>query len=222
MEKENDIKKWVVVVNILVQLLWFSIAGVATYFITKIWFAEIDQPLRSILGGLSFLGIIVFLSIVTNIIKAIKDPDVIAASKLHLTLKQKKLYDLVFDYIIHDETINDERISGLLSDFLVQNPKSWEKYCFSRKNEYVPLYRIGKEIFAYNEEEKKYVRGIIIDISWRISWWQYEVVFDEDLSIDNSWPSKKKWLSAKVIQKIETGNVYCGNCHYVYANKEYK
>lgn len=208
-------KNGIVVANILIQVFWYAIAGVMTYFIFRMWLGEINQPLRAILGGLIFIALVALISIITHIIKAMKKPDVIAASKLHLTLEQKKLYDLVFDYIIHDEMINDERITGFLSEFVVQNPKSWKNYCFSRKDEYVPFYKIGKEVFAYNEDEKKHVRGVITGISWGISWWQYEVTFDEDISIGNSWPSKKQRLSAKLIQRIETGSVNCGSCHYV-------
>lgn len=48
-EKTNDtgvdggeeMKKVIVVANIVIQLLWYTIAGVATYFVVRTWFDDI-------------------------------------------------------------------------------------------------------------------------------------------------------------------------------------
>lgn len=52
-------KKSIAVSNILIQVFWYAVAGVATYIVTKTWLFGINQPWRVILGGLVFIVIVI-------------------------------------------------------------------------------------------------------------------------------------------------------------------
>nr|DAV37270.1 MAG TPA: Protein transport protein [Caudoviricetes sp.] len=207
-------KKSIAVANILMQVCWYAMAGVATYFVTKTWLLGINQPWRVILGGLVFIVIVILLSIITNIIKATKDPDVKAASRFHLTMAQYRKFKTLFDTLSQDEMMNNSDAKELLYDVVSKNPKEWKSYCLSRNGDYKPFYRIGKEVYLCNESNK-YIKGIITGISFGIEWWYYTIEFTEPVSINNSWPSEKVTVLAKTIMDIETNNIKCDDSHYV-------
>ena len=90
-------KNAIVVANIVIQLLWYAIAGVATYFVVRTWFDGINQPWRSILGGLVFIVIVALITIITNMVKAAKDPDVQEASNLGIPVGRYRQYREWYD-----------------------------------------------------------------------------------------------------------------------------
>ena len=130
-------KKGIVVANILIQVFWYAIAGVATYYITKMWFNGIGQPWRTILGGLVFVVIVALISIITNIIKTTKDPDVQLASDLKIPIsryrKYKEWYDehqrLMQKYGIESKEANDYFMFFFKQ---IKYPNEWRKYQDSR------------------------------------------------------------------------------------------
>lgn len=209
-------KKAIVVANIVIQLLWYAISGVATYFVVRTWFDGINQPWRSILGGLVFIAIVALITIVTNMFKAAKDPDLQAASQYHITVSQYRKFKILFNSLLNDEMMNEEDVKKLLHDVLIEKPKEWKAYCLSRENEYKPFYNIGKEVFAFNKENKKYVKGIITNISFGIEWWYYTIEFAAPISINNRWPSQKVNVLAKTIMDIETNRIGCYDSHYIF------
>lgn len=209
-------RKAIVLANILIQLLWYAIAGVATYFVVKTWLDGVNQPWRSILGGFVFIVIVALITIITEVVKATKDPEVEAASKCHITVSQYRKFKILFDSLLCDEMMNDEDVKKLLYDVLIEKPKEWKAYCLSREEEYEPFYRIGKEVFVFNNESKKYVKGIITHISFGIEWWYYTIEFEVPISINNGWPSEKVNVLAKTIMDIETNRIGCDDNHYVF------
>lgn len=208
-------KKSTVTANILIQVFWYAVAGVTTYFVTKTWLCVINQPWRAILGGLVFIVVVVLLSIITNIIKATKNPDVKSASRFHLTVAQYRKFKTLFNILLRDEMMNNDDAKYLLYDVIAQNPKEWKSYCLSREGEYKPFYHIGKEVYVRNESNK-YIKGIITGISFGIEWWYYTLEFTEPVSINNGWPSEKITVLAKTIMDIETNDTKCDDSHYVF------
>lgn len=208
-------KKTILVFNILAQVFWYAVAGVATYFVSTTWLSGINQLWKSILGGLVFVGIIFFLSIITNVIKAKKSPDVQAASRFHLTVAQYRKFKTLFDLLLYDEMMSSENIREMLYDVTVQTPKEWKTYCLSRECEYKPFYHKGKEIFI-RDKSNKYVKGVITNISFGIEWWYYTIEFTKPISINDGWPSERTTVLAKTIMDIEANDLKCDDTHYVF------
>lgn len=208
-------KKTILVFNILAQVFWYAVAGVATYFVSTTWLSGINQPWKSILGGLVFVGIIFFLSIITNVIKTKKSPDVQAASRFHLTVAQYRKFKTLFDLLLYDEMMSSENIREMLYDVTVQTQKEWKTYCLSRECEYKPFYHKGKEIFI-RDKSNKYVKGVITNISFGIEWWYYTIEFTKPISINDGWPSERTTVLAKTIMDIEANDLKCDDTHYVF------
>ncbi len=138
-------KKTILVFNILAQVFWYAVAGVATYFISTTCLNGINQPWKSILGGLVFVGIIVLLLILMNTIKAMKGPDVKAASALGMNVRRYKQYQEWYD-----EHLRLMRIYGIGSkeeqeyfySFFkqIKNPNEWRRYQKSRETSLIDTY----------------------------------------------------------------------------------
>ena len=126
-------KNGIIAVNILIQVFWYVLSGIVTYFITRVWFCGIAKPWRFILGGFVFVLIVAVLSIITNIIKAMKDPDVQSASELRIPIyryrKYKEWYDehqrLMQKYGIESK----EEKAYFISFFKqIKYPNEWRRY----------------------------------------------------------------------------------------------
>ena len=195
------------IINITIQLLWVCLCIALGYFTVATWWDDLSQPWYSVVCGFTTVCWYVFFSIVSHTLRVIK------------TNKKKEIseyrFKLLFDSLLLDEMMSDNQVNALLEAVLMSSPQQWKEYCLSRKSEYKPFYRIGKEVFAYIQEEKKYVRGVITNIDFGIEWWYYTVEFNEPISINNRWPSKTAHLLAKHIMDIETGKAECSYCHYV-------
>lgn len=126
-------KKSIAAASILIQVFWYAVAGVATYFVTKTWLFGINQPWRAILGGLVFIVIVILLSIITNIIKATKDSDVRAASALGMDIRRYKKYQEWYDEHQRLMTVygidSKEEQEYFLNFFKqIKNPNEWRRY----------------------------------------------------------------------------------------------
>lgn len=148
-------KKTILVFNILAQVFWYAVAGVATYFVSTTWLSGINQPWKSILGGLVFVGIIFFLSIITNVIKATKDPDVKAASALGMNVMRYKQYQEWYDEhqrLMRTYGIDSKEEQEYFCNFFkqIKNPNEWRRYQKSRETSLVDTY-----IDFLNKMEKK-------------------------------------------------------------------
>lgn len=126
-------KKRIITGNILIQVLWYVIAGITTYLITKMWLSGMIQPWKGIVGCLVFIVIVALVSIITNIIKATKDPDVIVASNLKMDVRRYKQYREWYDE--HQRLISaygidsNEEQKFFLSFFKqIKNPNEWRRY----------------------------------------------------------------------------------------------
>lgn len=130
-------KNAIVVANIVIQLLWYAIAGVATYFVVRTWFDGINQPWRSILGGLVFIVIVALITIITNMVKAAKDPDVQEASNLGIPVGRYRQYREWYDEhqrLMQQYGIESKEASAYFASFFrqIKYPNEWRKYQQSR------------------------------------------------------------------------------------------
>lgn len=130
-------KKVIVVTNILIQLLWYVVAGVITYFVVRIWFNGINQPWRSVIGCLTFVVIVALISIITNIIKAMKDPDVQAASNLEIPIYRYRKYKEWYDEhqrLMQQYGVDSKEANAYFALFFkqIKYPNEWRKYQQSR------------------------------------------------------------------------------------------
>ena len=130
-------KKAIVVANIVIQLFWYAIAGVVTYFVVRTWFDGINQPWRSILGGFVFIAIVALITIVTNMFKAAKDPDVQAASNLGIPVGRFQQYREWYDEhqrLMQKYGIDSKEANEYFMSFLrqIKYPNEWRKYQQSR------------------------------------------------------------------------------------------
>lgn len=201
-----------IIFNLFIQLFWVAIALAIGVFIACKLFESLIW--RIIFGGIfSFItyGLMFQLS---NYIKDMKNPDVLKAYSLRLTKGEYNKMKKLFENMLIDERVIYDELKDLYSEILVNHPKEWKAYCLSRTSDYKPLYSIGKKISAFNEDSEKCVDGIITDIEFGFGWWEYNVVFSEELSIKNQWPSKTAKLSSKDICDIETGKVSVSSNHY--------
>lgn len=126
-------KKTIAIFYILIQIFWYALAGVATYLVTKTWLYGINQPWRAILGGLVFIGIIVFLSIITNTIKAMKDPDVKQSSALGIDVRRYKQYRDWYDehqrlMTVYGIESKEEQEYFITFFKQIKYPNEWRRY----------------------------------------------------------------------------------------------
>lgn len=147
--------------------------------------------------------------------KASKSSNANIASNFQSPIAQSRKFKDLFERMLLDEIMGNGDTKRLLYEVVSENPKGWKAYCLSRASEYKPFYCMGKEIFAYKQEENKRIRGTITNITFGIEWWYYNVSFSEPISINNSWPSDNVRLLAKTIMDIETGRAECSSYHYV-------
>lgn len=130
MKKNKRTKKLAI---ILIQLFWYVISAIITYYIIKTWFAGVNQSLKLILGGLVYIAVISLILIITNIIKSLKDPDVLAASDLRIPIYRYRKYKewyyehqrLMKKYGIDSKEANDYFVSFFKK---IKYPNEWRKY----------------------------------------------------------------------------------------------
>jgi hypothetical protein len=126
-------KKRIITGNILIQVLWYVIAGITTYLITKMWLSGMIQPWKGIVVCLVFIVIVALGSIITNIIKATKDPDVIVASNLKMDVRRYKQYREWYDehqrlMSVYGIDSNEEQKFFLSFFKQIKNPNEWRRY----------------------------------------------------------------------------------------------
>lgn len=200
-------------INIMIQFLWVALCLFVGYEVSVCLCSTSSFVIRWIVTGVTMIITYSILAIITNIIKATKDPIIQDAAQFGITLSQYKKFQALFDMLLLDEVMSDDRLRELLHEVLIEKPKEWGKYCISRKDEYKPFYHLGKEVFIRNENNK-YIRGVITDISFGIEWWNYTIKFSKPISINNSYPSEIQKVLAKTIMDIETKDIQCDDCHY--------
>ncbi|MEJ8768531.1 hypothetical protein [Prevotella sp. HCN-7019] len=140
-------KNMIVIVNIIIQLLWYAITMAITNFVIKTWFNDFNKPWKYILGGIVFIVVITLITIITNIIKAKKDPDIQTASNLGIPInryrKYKELYDehqrLMLHYGIESKEANDYFSSSFKQ---IKYPNEWHKF---QQSQYKSINNILKE-----------------------------------------------------------------------------
>lgn len=168
----------------------------------------------SILWGLGFVfaGAIAFWKYES--IKATKDPNVQAASKLRMSISTYNRLKSLFDAKLQD-SFEDSISAKTFIELTSGHTKQWKLICENYAKDYVPFYPNGKEIFVRMEDDNKLIRGIITNNKlFSIDWWHYKVKFDEALSIDNCYPSKEILLSNRQIRDIEMEALMGSYCHY--------
>lgn len=136
------------VVNILIQIFWIAVCVVMCYVITEWCLDGVSQPWKIILSGLIFAATYFILLLLSNIIKAFKDPDVQAASELKMDVRRYKQYREWYDE--HQRLIEKYGIESkeeqeyFLSFFKkIKNKNEWRRYADYR-------YRKWREQSIYN------------------------------------------------------------------------
>ncbi|MDD6007611.1 MAG: hypothetical protein PUC21_09960 [Bacteroidales bacterium] len=136
------------VVNILIQIFWIAVCVVMSYVITEWCLDGVSQPWKIILSGLIFAATYFILLLLSNIIKAFKDPDVQAASELKMDVRRYKQYREWYDE--HQRLIEKYGIESkeeqeyFLSFFKkIKNKNEWRRYADYR-------YRKWREQSIYN------------------------------------------------------------------------
>lgn len=130
-------KKAILVYNIFMLVFWLVIAGIVTYFVSKSWLGGISQPWRAFLGGIIFIGVIILISIITNMFKAAKYPDVQAASNLGIPVGRFQQYRDWYDEhqrLMQKYGIDSKEANEYFMSFLrqIKYPNEWRKYQQSR------------------------------------------------------------------------------------------
>lgn len=168
----------------------------------------------SILWGIGavLVGAVVFW--LYESIKATKDPNVQAASKLRISISTYNRLKSLFDAKLQDPF--DDFISAkTFIELTSGQKKQWKLICENYSQNYVPFYPNNKEIFVRMEDDNKLIRGTITNNKlYTIDWWHYKVKFDKALSIDNCYPSKEMLLSNRQIRDIEMEILMGSYCHY--------
>lgn len=125
--------KRIALINIAIQILWLAVCLTITVAIVRTLLVGIIQPWRSILGGLIFIVIMAILTVVSNIIKAFKDPDVLAASELKMDVRKYKQYREWYDEhqrLMGTYGIDSKEEQEYFRNFFkqIQNPNEWRRY----------------------------------------------------------------------------------------------
>lgn len=118
-------------INILIQLFWVAVSlfvGVSLachIFDTMIW--------KSVFGGVFSLFAYFLGTIITEWIKAMKDPDVQTASELRMSVKRyhkyQRLYDEYAEFMkIHGthSRASEEKFAEIFKQ--IDNPNEWRRY----------------------------------------------------------------------------------------------
>ena len=145
--------------NILIQLFWAAIAlfiGVSLachLFDSMIW--------RSIFGGLFSLVAYFIMGVMTNWIKAMKDPDVQIASDLRMSVKRyrkyQRLYDEYAEFMDRHGTnshASEEKFEKIFKQ--IDNPNEWRRYQdfrFKQSSSVSQLYEQWKKGKGYLDKD---------------------------------------------------------------------
>ncbi|MEZ3466446.1 hypothetical protein [Muribaculum intestinale] len=168
----------------------------------------------SILWGIGaiLVGAVIFW--VYESIKATKDPNVQAASKLRISISTYNRLKSLFDAKLQDP-FEDAISTKTFIELTSGHTKQWKQICENYAKDYVPFYSNSKEIFVRMEDDNKLIRGTITNNKlYSIDWWHYKVKFDESISINNCYPSQEILLSNRQIRDIEMEILLGSYCHY--------
>lgn len=122
-----------VIFNILIQVFWLVVCGVITLAVSRTWLNEIGQPWKSILCGFIFVAVMVIFTILTNVIKSFKDPDVLKASELKMDIRRYKKYREWYDEhqrLMSQYGIESKQAEQYFLEFFkqIKNPNEWRRY----------------------------------------------------------------------------------------------
>ena len=117
--------------NVLIQLFWIGIALVIGICLSK---AIFEATLwRSIFSGIFTLLAYFMMSVISNWIKAMKDPDVQVASDLRMSIKRyrhyQRLYDEYHEFMLKhgiDSHASEEKFKEIFKQ--IDNPNEWRRY----------------------------------------------------------------------------------------------
>lgn len=148
-----------VVLVLFIQLLWLVVACCIGGYVSMSIF---DSMLwRCLFGGIFSMIMYYLMFVFTEWVKAMKDPDVLAASDLRMSVKRYRVYQRIYDeyqafMIEHgtDSPASERKFRELFKE--VKNPNEWRRYQQYRYN----LYKNGNSvrIMPINVGEKLKVR----------------------------------------------------------------
>lgn len=138
----------------------------------------------------------------------------IATASVFETEETDNEFKTLFDSILK-KGLTDESNHKLIN-IVTKQEKEWKQYCLSRKSEFRPRFRKGDVITATDEDSNTIVNGKVDDVLFDIVWWKYKVIFNEEISINNSWLKNEHLLTDKQIQQLSKNILKCSFCHYTY------
>lgn len=120
-----------VVLVFFIQLLWLVVAALIGGYISMSIFDSILW--RCLFGGVFSVLMYFLMFTFTQWVKAMKDPDVLAASDLRMSVKRYRVYQRIYDeyqaYMREhgaDSPASERKFKELFKE--VKNPNEWRRY----------------------------------------------------------------------------------------------